>query len=102
MCDCFFLKGHHALKCHHALVNMFTFYRVGPLIRHWTMRYEAKHQYFKQLASTMGYYNNIAYSLAMRHQCLQCYLHASGASISADDQQMGKGKQNRMLTSVIV
>ena len=67
------------------------FFRVGPLIRHWTMRYEAKHQYFKHLASTMGNYINICYSLAMRHQCLQCYLHASGAVVHTDDQEVGNG-----------
>ena len=37
------------------------------------MRYEAKHQYFKHLSSTMGNFINICYSLAMRHQCFQCY-----------------------------
>ena len=55
------------------------------------MRYEAKHQYFKHLASTMGNYINICYSLAMRHQCLQSYLHASGAIIHTDDQEVGNG-----------
>lgn len=45
----------------------------GPLVRHWTMRYEAKHSYFKQLAQSMGNFINLPYSLAMRHQQLQCY-----------------------------
>ncbi len=61
------------------------------------MRYEAKHQYFKQLASTMGNFINIAYSLAMRHQCLQCYLHASGAIINTDDQEIGKGMYSSLM-----
>lgn len=47
--------------------------RYGPLIRHWTMRYEAKHSYFKRLAQAMGNFINLPYSLAMRHQFLQCY-----------------------------
>ena len=38
------------------------------------MRYEAKHKYFKQLANTIGNFINLPYTLAMRHQFLQCYL----------------------------
>lgn len=50
-------------------------YRYGPLVRHWTMRYEAKHSYFKSLAQSMGNFINLPYSLAMRHQQHQCYVH---------------------------
>lgn len=49
-------------------------YRFGPLVHHWTMRYEAKHRYFKQLTSTIGNFINLPYTLAMRHQSLQCYI----------------------------
>lgn len=35
-------------------VKLFLFPRFGPLVRHWTMRFEAKHSYFKQLAQAMG------------------------------------------------
>ena len=38
------------------------------------MRFEAKHQYFKRLATSMGNYINLAHSLAYRHQCYQCYM----------------------------
>ena len=34
--------------------------RYGPLVRHWTMRYEAKHSYFKRLARSMGNFNQCA------------------------------------------
>ena len=51
--------------------------RYGPLVRHWTMRYEAKHAYFKRLAQSMGNFINLPYSLAMRHQQLQCYYAAN-------------------------
>ena len=54
------------------------------------MRYEAKHQYFKHLTSTMGNFINLPYSLAMRHQCLQAYLLASGTAIR-DEKEIGKG-----------
>ena len=46
----------------------------GPLIRHWTMRYEAKHSYFKKLSQCIGNFVNLPFSLALRHQQYQCYL----------------------------
>ena len=64
---------------------------VGPLVRHWTMRFEAKHQYFKQLARTMGNYVNVCYSLAMRHQCFQCYTFSSEEFFS-NTTEIGPGK----------
>ena len=45
------------------------------------MRYEAKHSYFKQLANSMGNFINIPYSLAMRHQLYQCYLHTNAQQL---------------------
>lgn len=39
------------------------------------MRYEAKHKYFKTLASNIGNFINVPQTLAMRHQYLQCYIH---------------------------
>ena len=38
------------------------------------MRFEAKHQYFKRLAISMGNYINLPLSLAQRHQCYQSYM----------------------------
>ena len=38
------------------------------------MRFEAKHRYFKRLASYIGNHKNVAYTLATRHQGQQCYL----------------------------
>ncbi|XP_046848549.1 uncharacterized protein LOC124442066 isoform X2 [Xenia sp. Carnegie-2017] len=49
-------------------------YRFGPMIRSWCMRYEAKHSYFKRLASYLGNFTNVALSLAERHQTRSCYL----------------------------
>ena len=71
---------------------------MGPLVRYWTMRYEAKHQYFKHLAKTMGNYINICHSLAMRHQCLQAYLLASDSTIR-ETQEVGKGIYIHVLPS---
>ena len=57
------------------------YYRYGLLVRHWTMRYEAKHAYFKGLAQSMGNFINLPYSLAMRHQQLKCYLSMNGGEL---------------------
>lgn len=50
---------------------------VGPLIRSWTMRYEAKLSLFKR-ASRLGNFKNIALTLSRRHQRWLCYHLSSG------------------------
>ena len=64
----------------------------GPLVHHWTMRYEAKHYYFKRIAQSMGNYINLPYSLAIRHQHLECY-NSMNASLECSNQmEVGPGK----------
>ena len=48
-------------------------------MRNWSMRFEAKHHYFKRLADKSNNFKNITYSLAKRHQALQAYLRQSSA-----------------------
>lgn len=55
------------------------------------MRYEAKHAYFKGLAQSMGNFINLPYSLAMRHQYLQCYLSANTHELPGSDLEVGPG-----------
>ena len=43
------------------------FSSLGPLAHLWTMRYEAKHSYFKGFSSRISY-KNVALSLAKHHQ----------------------------------
>lgn len=45
----------------------------GPLVHLWCMRFEAKHQYFKQLARVMRNFMNVSSTLATRHQLKQCW-----------------------------
>lgn len=45
--------------------------KFGPLARLWTMRYEAKHKYFKSLVSSVKNFVNLPYTLACRHQQLE-------------------------------
>ena len=79
------------MYCSYNLAICITF-RYGPLIRHWTMRYETKHSYFKSLAQAMGNFINIEFSLAMRHQFLQCYEHSVAKSSPGDELCVGPGK----------
>jgi len=71
------------------LIYMSNPYRYGPLVRHWTMRIEAKH-YFKQLARSLGNFINLPYSLASRHQQYQCYLNVDSDNF-VDNIQVGPG-----------
>ena len=65
--------------------------RYGPLINHWTTRFEAKHKYFKHLANVMGNFTNICYSLALRHQMYQCYLSINQSGLPIGETEIGPG-----------
>ena len=62
----------YSIRCKKQII-FFENFRIGPLVRHWTMRYEAKHQQFKQLSCIIGNYINICHTLAERHQMCQCH-----------------------------
>lgn len=68
-------------------------YRIGPLGRHWCMRFEAKHSYFKRLAKNAYNFINIAKTLAKRHQQLMCYyLNSPGEGHSFLDEAINTGR----------
>ncbi len=67
-----------------------SYFRFGPLVYHWTMRYEAKHSYFKSLTHTLGNYVNIPYSLAMRYQHV-CYTQSITQDCQKDHITTGPG-----------
>lgn len=46
--------------------------QVGPMVRTWTIRHEAKLNFFKQTTGILSF-KNITLSLANHHQCLACY-----------------------------
>ncbi|KAK3739661.1 hypothetical protein QZH41_014201, partial [Actinostola sp. cb2023] len=50
-----------------------TILRLGPMVRSWCIRFEAKHNFFKKLAITIGNFKNITLTLAKRHQQWLCY-----------------------------
>ena len=80
------------------------FYRFGPLVRHWTMRYEAKHSYFKRLTQSVNNFINLPYSLASRHQQYQCYLNTNTKELPGcvDDIDVGPGDINFVLLFVVM
>jgi hypothetical protein len=46
----------------------------GPATHFWCMRFEAKHSYFKQLATRSFNFKNPPFTLAKRHQLRQCLM----------------------------
>ena len=75
-------------------ISIFKYSRYGPLVRHWTMRFEAEHSYFKQLAHRMGNYINLPYSLSLRHQEYQCYLNATANGLHGSNVDLTVGPGN--------
>lgn len=72
------------------IVNLH-FSRCGPLIHYWCMRYEAKHSFFKKLSAIIGNYINLPYTLAKRHQHLQCYRMTTPSNFLKKTIKFGKG-----------
>lgn len=66
-------------------------YRYGPLVKHWTMRYEAKHNHLKKLAQNIGNFINIAWTLANRHQYWQCYKWQEEDFLMSEEPEIGPG-----------
>lgn len=54
---------------------------MGPMTKSWTMRHEAKLNFFKQLTKVDNF-KNIAFSMANRHQRWICYQLACGTLLS--------------------
>ena len=67
-------------------------FSVGPLVRHWCMRFEAKHNYFKTLAQGMYNFKNICKSLAQRHQRFQCYWLSHEGGFLRSSLEVGPGE----------
>ena len=62
----------------------------GPLSRCWTLRFEAKHSYFKELALRSKNKKNICKTLSYRHQYQQCLYHESEMYL-LDKQDVSNG-----------
>lgn len=62
------LPKHHFLEHYPEMIKNF-----GPLVALWTMRYEAKHSFFKQIVRHTKNFRNITLSLAKKHQLMVGY-----------------------------
>lgn len=74
-------------------------FKFGPLIRSWCMRFEGKHAYFKDLSKKIKNFKNIALSLALKHQKIECAQNmavddvdgsAESSSLFGSDVMFGK------------
>ena len=72
------------------------------MVRSWCMRYEAKHNYFKRLASNLGNFTNVAVSLAERHQTRNCYLMSSQNGETSNEPLAKKPKIGNVNFKVII
>lgn len=61
--DCELKPKHHFLEHYPYLIRKF-----GPLVALWTMRFEAKHSYFKRVVRKIRCLKNVLLSLSQRHQ----------------------------------
>lgn len=59
---------HHYLEHYPMLIKKF-----GPLIEFWTIRFEAKHSFFKKVVRDSGNFKNVLHTLATRHQLMLAY-----------------------------
>ena len=64
---------------------------VGPLIRFWCMRFEAKHNFFRRLSHIVCCFKNICKTMAYRHQMYLCYRFYSQEHIDAKQLEVGNG-----------
>lgn len=59
------LPKHHYVEHYPLMIRAF-----GPLVCHWTMRFEAKHSFFKQIVKHTSCFKNIPLTLASKHQLM--------------------------------
>lgn len=59
---------HHFLEHYPALIKNY-----GPLVGVWTMRFEAKHKFFKQVVRHTNNFRNVLLTLSTRHQMMMSY-----------------------------
>lgn len=63
-------------KLHYVIHYPMYMLMYGPLVRLWSMRYEAKHQYFKDLSTKLRNFKNISSTLSNCHQAYEMYIHS--------------------------
>lgn len=59
---------HHFVEHYPHLIRCF-----GPLVDFWTIRFEAKHSFFKKVVRDVNNFKNIVLTLSLRHQLMLAY-----------------------------
>ena len=81
----------HLRPKHHFMVHYSnSILKLGPLIQFWSMRFEAKHSFFKRISNTTCNFKNICKTMAFRHQMTLCYYLLSG-SVFKTETEVGPG-----------
>lgn len=68
---------HHFVMHYPSLIQQF-----GPLRHVWTLRFESKHSYFKNIVRHTGNFKNVAKTLSEKHQLLQALRFSEGTFFS--------------------
>lgn len=66
---------------------------VGPPREYWTMRFESKHAFFKDLARKLRNYNDLTFTMAVRHQIYMLCLSEHRNIISTDEPLLRHSKR---------
>ncbi|XP_049328494.1 uncharacterized protein LOC125787802 isoform X1 [Astyanax mexicanus] len=77
-------------KCHFLTHYPRLMLMFGPLRALWCMRFESKHQYFKNIASTCKNFRNITSTLSNRHQMKQCWEFSSKGLLCDFEETLSK------------
>lgn len=81
------LKPKHHFMLHYPLAAR----QIGPLILYWSMRFEAKHNFFRRLSHIVCNFKNITKSMAYRHQMYLCYQMICRQSYKDVASEIGPG-----------
>ncbi|KAJ8029948.1 hypothetical protein HOLleu_29486 [Holothuria leucospilota] len=91
--------GRHLKPKHHHLTHYPRLIRkVGPLIRFWTMRFEAKHNFSRRLSHIVCNFQNIAKTLAYRNQMLLCFHLLSQKKLGEKQVEVGPGSSTILVS----
>lgn len=73
----------------------------GPLSHVWTMRFEEKHQYFKQCIRSAKNFKNVTKALAEQHQLYQAFWAAQVLFVTPTEfNDMTCSDQSKLLSSL--
>ncbi|XP_065678986.1 uncharacterized protein LOC124815001 [Hydra vulgaris] len=64
----------------------------GPLRHLWVMRFESKHQYFKQIARLVKKFKNITFTLTQRHEMRKCVTNFGKSRYVKGPENLGSQK----------